>query len=138
MTKIKFNSEQIAEMLKNKYVLKCSKTITYSTEFKMLAVKQYDEGVTSSQIFREAGFNMQLIGEYVPNNCLRHWRRIFNNHGETGLKSDKRGVTKGGHVGRPRTKGLTDVDRIRRLEIEVAYLKAKNDFLVKLRAKKKS
>lgn len=138
MTKIKFNSEQIAEMLKNKYVLKCSKAITYSPEFKDLAIKRYAEGVTANQIFREAGFNMELIGEYVPDDCLHRWRRTFKISGEIGLRSDERGTTKGGHVGRPRTKGLTDTDKIKRLEIEVAYLKAKNDFLVKLRAKKKS
>lgn len=138
MTKHNFNNEQIAELLKNKYVLKCSKTITYSPEFKVLAVRRYAEGATAKQIFHEAGFNMRLIGESVPRSCLKLWRRSFKTNGEAGLMSEQRGKAKGVNMGRPRTRGLTDADRIKRLEIEVAYLKAKNDFLVKLRAQRKS
>ncbi|KKQ59374.1 MAG: Transposase [Parcubacteria group bacterium GW2011_GWE2_38_18] len=138
MKQPKFNSEQIAELLKNEHVIKCSKTITYSKEFKVLAVKQYAEGMTASQIFREAGFDLRLIGKYVPKNSLNLWRRTFEAKGEVGLRSEERGTTKGSQKGRPRIKALNDADRIKRLEIEVAYLKAKNDFLVKLRAQRKS
>lgn len=138
MTKHKFNPEQITEILKNKYVLKCSKTITYSPEFKVLAVKRYTEGATAKQIFREAGFNMELIGKDTPRHCLKLWLKTFKNEGEVGLSLERRGKGHGSRKGRPRTKGVTDADRIKRLEIEVAYLKAKNDFLVKLRAQRKS
>ncbi len=41
-----------------------------------------------------------------------------------------------GSSGRPRTKNLSDTDKIKRLETQVAYLKAENDFLAKLRAKR--
>ena len=51
--------------------------------------------------------------------------------------TDERGFATGDRKGRPKTKGLTDTDKIKRLKIEVAYLKAKNDFLVKLRAKER-
>lgn len=138
MKKLKFNPEQIIEILKNEHVVKCSKTISYSKEFKVLAVQRYAAGATAQQIFREAGFNLQLIGKYVPQNCLHRWRRTFKAKGESGLRSDERGSAKGIRKGRPRTKGVSDADRIKRLEIEVAYLKAKNDFLVKLRAQQKS
>lgn len=138
MTKHKFNPEQIAEMLKNKYVLKCSKTITYTPEFKVLAVKRYAEGVTAKRIFREAGFNMELIDKDTPRHCVKLWLQTFKDKGEVGLRSEQRGKCHGSRRGRPKTKGVTDADRIKRLEIEVAYLKAKNDFLVKLRAQRKS
>lgn len=139
MKQTKYNSKQIAELLKNEYVVKCSpKAVTYSNEFKIFAVRQYAEGKTPSQIFRDAGFSLQLVGEYVSDNCLRRWRKKLESRGETGLMTDERGLTRGIKKGRPKTKGLTDADRIKRLEIEVAYLKAKNDFLVKLRAQRKS
>lgn len=138
MKQPKFNSEQIAELLKNEHVIKCSKSITYSKEFKALAVRQHAEGMTAIQIFRAAGLPPELVGEYVPDNCLGRWLKKLKTKGEAGLCIDERGTTKGGRVGRPKIKGLTDADRIKRLEIEVAYLKAKNDFLVKLRAKRKS
>ena len=38
--------------------------------------------------------------------------------------------------GRIKTKNLSDADKIKRLEAQVAYLKAENDFLAKLRAKR--
>lgn len=137
MKQPKFNPEQIADLLKNKHVVKCStSSITYNNAFKVLAVRQYAEGMTASQIFREAGFSLDTARNWFARDCLTRWRKTLKFKGEAGLLIEARGATKG--KGRPRTKGLTDADRIKRLEIEVAYLKAKNDFLVKLRAKKKS
>lgn len=139
MKQSKFDPKQIIKLLENKYVVKCSsKAITYSSEFKVFAVKQYTIGKTASQIFREAGFDLNVVGDCVFQGCLRRWRKKFEAKGEVGLRTDERGTTKGIIIGRPKTKGLTDVDQIKRLKIEVAYLKAKNDFLVKLRAQRKS
>jgi hypothetical protein len=48
MSKRKFTKEQIGELLKNANVVKCSeKSITYSKEFKVWAVKRYGEGFES-------------------------------------------------------------------------------------------
>jgi transposase len=139
MKQPKFNSEQIVQLLKNKHIIKCGlKSISYSKEFKVLAVSQYAEGMSATQIFEKAGLSKELVGEYIPHNCLGRWRKKFEIQGETGLVNDQRGKAIGSKNGRPRTKGLSDAERIKRLEIEVAYLKAKNDFLVKLRAQRKS
>jgi hypothetical protein len=136
MSKRKFTLEQISELLKNANVVKCSeKSITYSTEFKVWAVKRYDEGLTASQIFKESGFDLLMIGADNPDCRLGDWRKIYNASGANGLIFEARGRSKAG--GRPKAKGLTDADRIKRLEIENAYLKAENDFLAKLRAAKK-
>jgi hypothetical protein len=51
-----------------------------------------------------------------------------------GLQIETRGGHNGG--GRFKTKGLTETEKIKKLEAEVAYLKAENDFLAKLRAKR--
>jgi hypothetical protein len=136
MSKRRFTKEQIEELLKNKNVSKCSeKSITYSKEFKIFAVKRYDEGLTATEIFKEAGFDLFLIGEGIPKCRVGSWRKVCSTKGISKLNIETRGKSKGG--GRPKTKGLTDADRIKRLEIENAYLKAENDFLVKLRAAKK-
>lgn len=134
MEKRKFSAEQIEELLCNQHVTKCSeKAITYAPNFKVWAVRQYhEEGNTANEIFREAGFDMSVIGSYTPKECLGNWRRIYQELGVEGLLVERRG--RGG--GRPKTKGVTEADRIKRLEAEVAYLKAENDFLVKLRAKR--
>lgn len=136
MSKRKFTPEQINELLKNRYISKCStKSITYSQEFKVLAVKKYDSGLTATQIFRDAGIDLVVVGKDIPDGRVRDWRKTYKSHGADKLRTESRGKSRGG--GRPRTKGLTDSDKIRRLEVEVAYLKAENDFLAKLRAAKK-
>lgn len=136
MKQQKFNSEQIAELLRNKNVTRCSaSSVSYSKAFKVLAVRQYAEGMPATKIFREAGFNPDIFTGRFTRDCLGRWLRKFKSTGESGLLVDARGSARGG---RPKTKNLTDADRIKRLEIEVAYLKAENDFLVKLRAQRKS
>lgn len=138
MNKKHLTKEQVAELLTKDCIVKCSpKSISYSKDFKLLAIRQYDEGMTASQIFNEAGLRPELVGEYRAQECLRLWRRIAKTRGANMLITENRGLARG-NKGRPRIKGLTDAEQIKRLKIEVAYLKAKNDFLVKLRAKKKS
>ena len=132
MNKSKFSEEQIRALLSNCNVDKCSnKAITYNKDFKIRAVKHYNEdGKTARQIFKEAGFDLNVVGKHIPKDCLKCWRRTFKTKGADGLCVENRG--RGG--GRPKTKGLTDADRIKRLEATVAYLEAENDFLAKLRA----
>ena len=134
MSKRRFNKEQIDKLLENKNVARCSeKSISYAKKFKLAAVKRYNEdGLPASEVFREAGFDLQMIGKYAPKNCLQCWRRAYAAKGESELLVETRG--KGG--GRPKTKNITEADKIERLEAEVAYLKAENDFLAKLRAKR--
>lgn len=121
-------------MLKNMNVSYCSdRSITYTKDFKLLAVKFYEQGLTPSEIFRKAGFDLDVVGRHQPKECLSRWLEIFRAKGTGGL-SEQRG--KNGCGGRPRTKGVTEGDKIKRLEAEVAYLKAENDFLAKLRAKR--
>jgi len=128
-----FTDEQRALLLSNINVAKCSeKAITYSKEFKIKAVKQYNKGMSSSQIFIEAGLDPKVIGRKSPKDRLGDWRRIYNRKGEEGLICKKRGG------GRPKTRDITPEYKIKRLEAEVAYLKAENDFLAKLRAKRRT
>ena len=136
MSKRKFTAEQIADLSANKNVIRCSpKSITYSHAFKIDAVKRYNgEGVGARQIFEEAGFNLDVIGNDIPSECVGRWRRTIEWKGEVALSIEKRGKSFGSGKGRPRLKGLTDAEKIKRLELTVLYLKAENDFLAKLRA----
>ena len=134
MSRRTFTKEQIDGMRRNPNVSYCSdRSITYTRDFKLLAIRLYEQGLTSSEIFRQAGFDLGLIGRQQPKQCLHRWLKLFRREGENGL-SDQRG--KSGRGGRPRTKGVTNANRIERLEAEVAYLKAENDFLAKLRARR--
>ena len=137
MSKRIFTKEQMDELLHNPNVTKCSeKSITFSKEFKVSAVmRYYEEGLPPSQIFTEAGFDLDMIGTDTPKDRLVDWRRIYNRKGNDGLRQDK-GRCVG--IGRPKTKDITPEYKIKRLEAEVAYLRAENDFLVELRAKKRT
>lgn len=73
---------------------------------------------------------MNVIGRDTPKDNLKRWRKIYNKKGLDGLVETR------GRIGRPRTKGITPEDKIKRLETENAYLKAENDFLAKLRARR--
>lgn len=133
MSKRIFTREQIEEFLKNKNIKKCSeKSITYSKNFKMTAIKLYDQGLTSTEIFRQAGFDLNVIGKDKPKECLLRWNKIIKKKGVEGLNESRGRNSRG----RPKTKNLSIKDKIKRLETENAYLKAENDFLAKLRAKR--
>jgi transposase-like protein len=133
MSKRKFTKEEIEILSKNENVSKCSeKSITYSGAFKVKAVKQYKEGKSSRDIFTEAGFDLRMFGKDGPKDHLKQWNKIVKAKGLDGLRKE----TRGRNGGRPKKpKDLTDADKIKRLEAEVAYLKAENDFFMKLRAK---
>jgi len=136
MSKIIYTEEEVRGLRSNLNVGKCScRSISYSRDFKLKAVKQYnEEGLSSSEIFRQAGFDLRLIGTDKPKECLKRWKRKYRLKGPVGLEIETRGGYRSGD--RFKTKGLTEPERIKRLEAEVTYLKAENDFLAKLRAKR--
>jgi len=135
MSKRIFTKEQIEDLTRNPNVARCSeKSITYSKNFKIKAIELHNEqGLSSSEIFRQSGFNLNVIGRKIPKECLKRWKKIYKSKGADGL-SEKRGTNNPN--GRPKTKNLTDAEKIKGLEAKVAYLKAENDFLAKLRAKR--
>jgi transposase len=132
MNKRIFTQEQIASLLENKNVVRVSeKSITYRTDFKLTAVKRYQEGLSPSAIFAEAGFSLALIGRETPGWRLKRWRKIFATGGPAALQNDGRGIQS---TGRPRSlEHMNDKEKLKHLEAQVAYLKAENAFLAKLR-----
>ena len=123
MSKRIFSSDEQRLLRNNPNVQSCSeKSITYTTVFKKHAVQQYDAGLTSTQIFKQAGFSLDLIGRHQPKECLRRWR--------TKGCGDRRGTHNSARAIR------TETDRLKWLEAEVKYLKAENAFLAQLRAKR--
>jgi len=134
MSKRIFSEEQIKELLQNPNVANCSeKSITFKRDFKILAVKKHQEGTPASLIFKQSGFNIDTIGRKTSKWALERWRKTFRDKGIKGLSTETRGKGKGG--GRPKANWSTDKEKIKYLETKIAYLKAENDFLAKLRKK---
>lgn len=131
-----FNPEQIKDLLKNKNVKRCSPTsIAYNNDFKVRAVKQYyEDGCSPNIIFKEAGFDIDIVGRDKPAWCLSRWRRKYNNKGEPGIIEDNRG-SNGGRKAKMKYK--SDSEKIKYLETKIKYLDAENDFLAKLRGLKR-
>ena len=133
MSKRIFIKEEIEVLQNNPNVHKCSeRSISYNKDFKIKAVKQYEEGLTSRKIFNLAGFDLNVIGGDAPKAALKRWNKVYKRKGTAGLETYTRGI----NHGCLKTKKIIEKDKIKRLEAEVAYLKAENDFLVKLRAKR--
>ena len=132
MSKRIFNEEQIKTLLQNPNVERCSdKSISYSKDFKILAVEKYRTGLPPNEIFRQAKFDIEMIGRKTPKRCLQDWRRVFKNKGMQKLSVETRGKS----GGRPKTNWTNEKEKIKYLETENAYFKAENDFLAKLRKK---
>lgn len=134
MSKRFFTAKQLESLLKNPNVDGCSeKSICYQKVFKISAVRDWENGLPPQEIFIQAGFDVSVIGTKTPKDCLLRWRKIYKEKGVAGLKTDGRGKSKSG--GRPKIKWRNDKEKIKYLQAEVAYLKAENDFLAKLRKK---
>jgi len=128
MSKRIFTKEQIADLCNNPNVASCDgRVIVYSRDFKIRAIRQCEERMAHKEIFRQAGFDLEAIGQSSPKDRLKEWRKTFQLKGISGLERETRG-----RPVRPKDEG----DRIKYLEAEVAYLKAENDFLAKLRARR--
>lgn len=123
MSKRIFSSEEQELLRNNPNVQSCSKkSITYTRAFKEHAVQQYEAGLTATEIFKQAGFDLNLIGKQQPKECLRRWRT--KGCGDLRGKYNKERTIR------------TETDRLKWLEAEVKYLKAENAFLAQLRAKR--
>lgn len=134
----KFNNKEIKKLSQNKNVKKCGESfITYTEEFKEEAMRQYRQGLTATQIFKKAGFDLNLIGKKRPRDRVSEWREKLKKEGMKKLKEDKRGECKKKNTG-TKHKDKTQEDKMKRLEAEVAYLKEENDFLAKLRVEEEN
>jgi len=136
MSKRIFTKNQIEDLLLNKNVERCSeKSITYSKEFKIRAIKQYnEEGLSSTMIFKQAGFDLNIIGKDTPDGLMYTWRKILKEKGLKELSKETRGR---GRIGKgPQNIKGSDKEKMEFLELKIAYLEEENRFLKILRKQK--
>ena len=116
-----FTQEQIDILLQNPNVESISSnTIRFTSEFKELALKKDKEGIPALQIFKDAGFDLKILGKKVPKTCLGNWRYRERHLNQNNTRYLAREVKK--------NKALKSI-----LE-ENRYLRAENEFLKKLQA----
>jgi len=125
-----FSKEELAKLRQNPCVFSCTEnSVNYTYEFKKRALELHKEGVTAREIWKRSGFKVNKWKSYYFRNTLRDWKRIVKKHGIEGLlKTDGIQFDRG--------PDNTPKDKIKRLELELKYLKAENDFLAELRARR--
>lgn len=128
---LRFSESQIRLIEANANVLHVSeRSIAYVPAFKLAAVRAYQASKTPAEIFREAGFDLDIIGRENPNRCLKRWRKTFDSHGEAALLEERRGK---GSTGRPAAEQSIE-KKLAQAEARIKLLEAENDFLKKLDA----
>ncbi len=116
-----FTPEQIEILFKNPNVESISSnTIRFTSEFKELALKKDKEGIPALQIFKDAGFDLNVLGKETPKTSIRNWRHREKTLNKNNTQYLAKEVKK--------NKALKSI-----LE-ENRYLKAENEFLKKLQA----
>lgn len=128
MSRIKFTDENVLELAKNIYVKNISnKSITYTNEFKIHFIAEYNNGKTPRQIFDEAGFNIDIIGTKRIECASSRWRKAYEKSGVLGLDDSRFN-----NSGRPRVRELTIEEIIAKKDAEIEYLKAELELIKKL------
>ena len=126
-----FSSEQIAELKRNPCVFNCThNSVNYTYEFKQRALALHKEGVPAREIWKRSGFRVDWWKPEYCKGTLRDWKKVVAKHGMEGL------LKPGGIQYDRGPTNNTNKDKLKRLELQVKYLEAENDFLAKLRAKR--
>lgn len=127
-----FSNENLAKLRQNPCVFNCTeRSINYTYEFKKHALELHAEGVGAKEIWRRASFDTSKWKKHYFRLTIRDWKRIVMKGGSEGLTKPSGVQADAGLNGRS-----TESERIKRLELQVKYLEAENDFLAKLRAKR--
>ena len=122
-----FTDEQVKQLRENSNVKRVShKAITYTKEFKERFIEENEQGKPSIEIFKEAGFNVDVLGLSRIKSSGKRWRNQSKRL--EGLKDTRKGGS-----GRPRTKHLTKDEIIERQKAEIEYLKQERNFLLELK-----
>jgi len=128
MSKKLFTNQEQKLLKKHPYVKAVSeKGITYTVEFRALAIAEYEKGKCSREIFEDAGFDIDLVGIHRAKSALKRWRAAYREKGVSGLED-----TRKYHSGRPLERELSLEEKNTRLEAQIALLRAENELLRKI------
>ena len=123
------NKEQ-EELRSNKAVKKCTdRYIIYTADFKVRAVEQYHQGMSSYDIFTKEGLRPPLVSKEKMKESVRRWKRTMDTKGVDALKKRTHQ-----HTQRSTNMNMSDKEKIKHLEFQNELLRAEKDFLVRRRA----
>lgn len=127
-----YTKDEMEELKKNKYVEEVKKDkITFTKEFKILFIKEFNNGKGNLQIFSENGLNPLLVGKRRIKACTRNWKKqakndpTFSRQGYHPIKKE---------TNEEKKKRLQD---IKYLQKRVNQLEMENEFLKKVQTLRK-
>ena len=125
--------EYVKELNENIYVERATEwTVSFTAEFKQLAYDEYYRGKSMREIFTEAGFDIEKLGEKRIQNFRSH---LLDKADDEAGFADKR---KEKSMQAPPSTEAQMMKRIRELEHRNAYLEQENDFLKKIQELEKA
>ncbi|MGL4760554.1 MAG: HTH domain-containing protein, partial [Sarcina sp.] len=91
MSKIIFGEKEIKQLRNNINVQRVSeKSITYSAEFKRKFIEEYINGKSAKIIFKEAGFDIKMIGTVRCEQATSRWMKSYKKDGLVGLRDTRK------------------------------------------------
>ena len=128
MSKITFDKRTIELLKQNPYVVRVSeKSITYSDEFKRFFIDEYLKGKLPKVIFKEAGFDVEILGVKRYEQAAARWLKAYNRDGIIGLRDTRKANSR-----RPTDKELSKDDIISKQEARIKLLEEQVEMLKKL------
>lgn len=128
MSKIKFSQKDIEALEKNPNVLTVSElSITYSDEFKNRFINEYLRGKFPRQIFKENGFDIEVIGLKRIEQSAYRWKKAYEKDGLIGLTD-----TRKTNSGRRQKNELSKGEIIKKQAAQIKLLEGQVDLLKKL------
>ena len=136
MAKMLFTPEEIEILRQNPYVLNVtSHRIVYTLAFKKLAVQEAANGMKSTEIFKRAGFDLEMLGKTRIYMALKLFQREaaspegLRELREAGIKTKEERMAK--FAQEDYSKKQTKV-AIRELQKKVIHLEQQIEFLKKI------
>lgn len=91
MARGRLSQEEVMLLQENPYVQFVSRQrILYTYEFKCLFMEQYLAGKRPVDIFRQAGFDVSVLGEKRIERATARWKSLYAGNGVEGLRSSAR------------------------------------------------
>jgi putative transposase len=128
MSKTTFSDKEIKILQKNPNVLRVSSlAITYSDDFKNKFMNEYLIGKLPRQIFKENGFDIDIIGMKRIETSASRWKRAYEKNGLIGLSDTRKTES-----GRPLKRELSQAEIIERQDARIKLLEGQVELLKKL------
>ena len=125
----RFTGVEMDALRANLYTYKVTQChLSFTTEFKELFWKHYNEGMTPKDILLSLGYDPDMLGENRVNGIRMHIKEEFEKQGRFSSGRKPRNTPAGVGTGNP----MNPADEIRQLRSEVEYLRQEVEFLKKI------